>query len=1002
MEFSCPHCHISFQIEGLQQPKYCPFCRNSLSKEDSSSESQIDTSSAFLLGNEAQDQVKFVIGPYQVIGDIGKGGMGEVFLAYDTNCGRKIALKRIRSDLSEHIQMHNRFLKEARITSQLTHPAIIPIYTIHSEDKSVYYTMPYVEGDTLKEILRVARRHEKKEGKPLHIGTSIQALIRIFLNVCQAVAYAHSKGVLHRDLKPENVIVGKYGEVLILDWGLAKMMHPGLEEGDQNFIEEVPAKKRPGSQLTHLGRIVGTLGYMAPERVLGQPASYQTDIYSLGVILYQILTLRNPFRRKSIKEFRANVEKEVLYDPADVAPYRDIPRVLSRITLKCLSPDPNDRYQHVTGLIQDLENYIEGRSEWFQIAELNINNKEDWEFQENILIAEHTAITRGTEISDWVSLMISNASFSGNTKIEANLKIGDRGHGLGFLFSVPEAAEREHLNDGYCLWLSSDLQKSTKLLRSTVEVMHIPNVFLRRHEWYRIRVEKIDQNIHFYLNDTLQFSYISHLPLAGTHIGILSRDADFSLSPIQVFVASQNVQVNCLAVPDAFLAHKDFGIALNEYRRIGYSFPGRAEGREAMFKAGVTLLEEARTCAEPEQSRHLYDLAMEEFEKLHGTPGAPFEYLGKALVYESLKDYEEEIKCYELAYRRYPDHPLLPVLQEQIVYRMHESSRYHRKATYNFILFVIRFLPTTATSPNCQHLFQSLIKHWEPLYFIDNSMHSSEFLDLFTIQIAFWLAKPYVLKELFEKLIEETPLSWKLVSSCIFSVIEIGSYRLAQEMVQSILKDPAFHACHHSAKLLEAAARLGTVSCKKVLEICLSLFTEKTLKREEVCIIIHCLEKALQQENLQLIFDTANRLSEYNIPSDLKLKIDGIHIWAYLLERNWTKAGELLHLHDLEHLTRESTLLHCLYGCWLMATEGKEIANIHFSGVMEVSFPRTWNLLAHAVNEKLSPTWLNKAFLWEKRQFYGQQYLYAICEGNFEKAALFKKLEEQEYIDITP
>lgn len=1005
MKLSCPSCQKSFQIEGIEQPRFCPFCAHSLFTEASTlsngDDSRIDTSSALVNGEkEIEEKVKFTIGPYQVIRDIGKGGMGEVFLAYDTNCGRRIALKRIRSDLVEHMQMHNRFLKEARITSQLTHPAIIPIYSIQNENKSVFYTMPFVEGNTLKEILRAARKEEKSEERLHHIGTSISALIRIFLSICQATAYAHSKNVLHRDLKPENIIVGKYGEVLILDWGLAKMMHSTEKEVHEDLEIEAKAERRNAlHQLTHLGKIVGTLGYMAPERVLGFPASFQTDIYSLGVILYQILTLRNPFRRKNLKEFRQNVKKEVLYDPSDIAPYRDIPRVLSRISLKCLSPNPGDRYKSVSELIMDLENYIEGRSEWFQIAELNIRKKDDWEFQENILIAEHTAITRGTDVSQWVSLMISKASFSGNTKIEAEVKIGSKGHGLGFLFSIPEAAEREHLNDGYCLWLSSDLYKSTKLLRSTVEVMHTPDVFLHRDEWCRICVEKIDQNIHFYLNEVLQFSYISHLPLAGTHIGILSRDADFLLSPINVFVASQNVQVNCLAVPDAFLAHKDYATALNEYRRIGYSFPGRAEGREALFKAGISLLEEASNCSDLEKKNQLNELALKEFEKLHGTPGAPLEYLGKALVYETLKEYEEETKCFELAYRRYPNHPLLPVLQEQIVYRMHECSRYHRKATYTFILLTIRFLPTISSSSYCQRLFQNLKKHWEALYFFDLKEEEAYPSIYFAAQLAFWLAKPYVLIELLETIMDFDAIPKNLAGNILFCLVELGSYELAETKVNAILQEDRFASFHHEAGLLHVAVTLQRTTCEQAVNACFSLFESKDLTLSDMRVLIHCLENAIIQEHPQVVFNAIDRLSEYHIPEELQLKMDSLHIWAALIAKDWEKAGELLHCYSLEQLTRETTILHCLYGCWLLATEGKEIALAHFSGVMEISFPRTWNLLAHVINGKLSSNWLQRAFMWERRQLYMQQIFYSICEGDVDKTAHYQKLERGEYIN---
>ena len=375
---------------------------------------------------------------------------------------------------------------------------------------------------------------------------------------------------------------------------------------------------------------------MAPERAMGQRANFQTDIYSLGGILYQLLTLKHPFHRESLKDFRKNMNSEKLIDPVEIAPYRDVPRSLSSVVLKCLAPLPENRYQTVDDLIHDLENYIEGRSEWFQIAELNIHQKKDWEFQENVFIAEHVALTRGTEASDWVNLMISKDSFQETIKIEATVKIGEKGNGIGFLLSIPEAAERQHLNDGYCLWIGTESNRSTKLLRSTVEVMNAHDVFFKHNEWYDVCIEKIENNIHVYLNNNLQFSYISHLPLAGTHIGLLLRDADFEVKNLNVYVGSQNVTVNCLAVPDAFLAHKDYTIALNEYRRIGYSFPGRAEGREAMFRAGITLLEQANNTLDKNKKSVLFDAAQEEFHKLHNTPGAPLEYLGKALIYHHL------------------------------------------------------------------------------------------------------------------------------------------------------------------------------------------------------------------------------------------------------------------------------------------------------------------------------------------------------------------------------
>lgn len=739
----------------------------------------LENSTSFIQGLQPKkSEIKYTIGPYQILKEIGKGGMGEVLLAYDTKCGRRIALKKIRADLIEHKKMQDRFLKEARITSQLTHPAIMPIYVIEDENGVVYYTMPFVQGENLKRILLKTREQEKKGEELHHLGGSIPALVRVFITVCHAIAYAHSNGVIHRDIKPENIIIGKFGEVIILDWGLAKI----IGEADDDL--EVFGKKTTKDELTQVGKVVGTINYMAPERATGKEASVQTEIYALGVMLYQILTLCNPFYRKSLEEFKKIAKKEKIVDPTVIAPYRDVPRLLAQIALKCLEFDPKKRFKDVESLIRELENYIEGRSEWFQIAKLDPKKKTDWEFQENVLILEHIAIKRSLDVSEWVNLMISKASFTENTKIEAKVTIGKKNQGLGFLLSVPEAVERVHLNDGYCLWLGTQNNKTTKLLRSTVEVIDAPEIFLESGKTYHIRIEKVDHSIYFYLNDSLQFSYITQVPLVGTHIGLVTRDADYKLEDFYIYVGGQNITVNCLAVPDAFLANKDYAKALIEYRRIGYSFPGRAEGREAQFRAGITILEEAKNEKQKKKKRRLFELSLQEFEKLHLGPGAPLEYLGKALCYQTMNDKEDEIKCYELAFRRYSNHPLLPLLQEHLIYRMHECSRLHRKTTYKFVLTAIRHLSEKTISRHTKKLMNSLQQHWENLPFIEDDASFAK--QLFGIKLAFWTANPHALTEYIDELFKVEKMPIKTIANALFCLIELGAYRAAKGYIKKL------------------------------------------------------------------------------------------------------------------------------------------------------------------------------------------------------------------------
>jgi serine/threonine protein kinase len=448
------------------------------------------------------------IGPYKVLRRLGLGGMGEVFLVHDPLCQRDVALKQIRSDLKHNKTLQNRFLREAHIAAGLTHPSIIPIYAIAEREESVYYTMPYVQGETLKQIIRAAFEQEK-EGKILHpIGSSIPALMRIFLNVCQAIAYAHSRGVLHRDIKPENIIVGKYGEVLILDWGIAQRI--GINDESEEMLLTPSGEE---NEITRPGKIPGTIAYMPPERAFGEAASVLTDIYSLGVLLYQLLTLRLPFQRTTLSSLRKQLKFEKLLDPAETAPYRDIPLQLANITKKALSPDKKLRIQSVKELIEDIESDIEGRPVWMFMAPLSIGRKSDWEFQENVLLAKHIAITRTTELMEWVNLMISKASFSGNTRLEAKMTLRKGGKGLGFLLSIPGSDERKGIEEGDCLWIGSDIA----LFRSNVEVIRAASCGPEIDKECLLTIEKVDNHLRIFLDGELKLRYLSHIPMRSAY-----------------------------------------------------------------------------------------------------------------------------------------------------------------------------------------------------------------------------------------------------------------------------------------------------------------------------------------------------------------------------------------------------------------------------------------------------------------------------------------------------
>lgn len=930
----CTHCFGAMVISS-QFPKkplrFCVYCGVSLGNGDVEGATQgsmggSDWGASLISGQvPSEDPIQFTIGPYQILRKIGEGGMGEVFLAYDVACGRRIALKQIRRDLKGHKTLYNRFLKEARITSQLSHPAIVPIYAIERTGDLLYYTMPYLEGHTLKQLLRDVRKSEK-EGKRPPEGT-IPHLIRIFISICQAIAYAHSKGVLHRDIKPENVIVMRYGEAKILDWGLADL---------SGAPDEKLAESTKATGLTRIGKVVGTLSYMAPERALGSPATIQTEIYALGVILYQLLTLNLPFKRKSLADFKAKGGDDTpLKDPIELAPYRDIPQVLVSIVEKCLQIDPKKRYGRVQEMINELESYIEGRSEWFNVQALSPIRSQDWEFQENVLMDDFNAISRSTEETSWVNLMISEATFPGNIRLETEVEIKEGGEGFGILFSLKEREERLNLLDGYCLWISALPGTPTRLIRSGVHVVESPDLLLKVGRKYRIAVEKVDESIHLLLDGRRVFSYITHLPQEGAHVGLMLRDTFLEMTDLQVYEAGQNVLVKCIAVPDAFLANKDYAKALSEYRRIGASFPGRQEGREAFFRAGVTLLEQGKASALKLERESCFELAFQEFEKLRKTPGAPLEYLGKSLIYEALGEFQEEAKCFDIAYRRTPRHPLLPLLEEHLLFRTQESSRIDRIATYQFSLLLILHCPEK-TFQEGKRLLDRLQRNTETPWFLDPIGHRD--LPSLGIEIAYHLSQGHVIEEFLQ--IKPTHTLFKRALFCLLDCDQsYDSIPIELKPTYEALKELQMPANKDKTALLWLSSKLLYLG-----------------RYEESYSVLGQIVDPLSSEELEWkgFFEST----------------------VLILMDRFEEAGKVLDQFPVEKLSDEDSPLFFPFGCLLHRSEGKEIAKIHFQDLLEASFPRSSALGAYYFTHKLDfDRWVKQAFFWEKRTLALQMML---------------------------
>jgi tetratricopeptide (TPR) repeat protein len=284
---------------------------------------------------------------------VAKGGMGEIWLAEDPAIGRSVALKRM---LGNKQAAQARFVVEAQITGQLEHPGIVPIHELGTTpDGQPFYTMKFVRGRTLKDIILEYHAALKKDGRPREVEEL--RLLQNFVSLCQTVAYAHSRGVLHRDLKPENVMLGSYGETLVLDWGIAKVL------GQPEAAPEVPYVhlQGPGRETeTRVGAIMGSPSYMAPEVAAGlnDRVDQVSDVYLLGATLYEILTGVLPRRAKTVMELIKKAQSEPPVPPRQIN--RHVSRPLEAICLKAMALRKEDRYQSALELADDVQRCVAG------------------------------------------------------------------------------------------------------------------------------------------------------------------------------------------------------------------------------------------------------------------------------------------------------------------------------------------------------------------------------------------------------------------------------------------------------------------------------------------------------------------------------------------------------------------------------------------------------------------------------------------------------------------
>ncbi|MFH1378544.1 MAG: protein kinase [Planctomycetota bacterium] len=632
-----------------------------------------------------------VIEGHTVLEPLGFGGVGVVYNATQPGLDRTVALKRLRDTLMDDEDERMAFIFEARVAGELEHPNILPVHWLGQDSKGrPFYTMKRVQGRPLKVVLERLLSGDSA----LTADYNIRRLVRIFLNVCSAVSYAHAQRIIHRDIKPENIMLGDHGEVYLMDWGMAKRLPSPSESsvsGDDIAMERVrgvstllskKASQRATKDATQKmsgtisrtndildfdlttvlpghtppGVFIGTPLYTSPEQASGQShlANERCDIYSLGAVLYEMLCLHPPISGESLTDILLNVIRGEIRPPADIAPAgRDIPVELSSIALKALSKSPHDRFQTVQDMMIEVERWIDGRERLRPICDYDFTvlpNSNvlpiDWDILAGTWIVLDGALR---PIGNQDHMVHLNKPMPRDIRVEITATIASNTWGeIAPTLSAPPRERLKQYDAGYAVQFGADRHRFIKIARDAIDVISRPMVETPRDESINIIVERRGEIIRLEYNGTEVLRYRDYFPLSGNRFGLYAYAEGVGIQKIRISAVGMDLTVPALTIGDRLLAFGSYEEARIVYTEIAEAHESRSDGAVARYKAGLCSLKLKD-----------FDAALDHFNKLDNLRFGPMASLGRALVAQYVGNSQAEFDELASIFRRFPSHRLL-------------------------------------------------------------------------------------------------------------------------------------------------------------------------------------------------------------------------------------------------------------------------------------------------------------------------------------------------------
>lgn len=471
----------------------------------------------------------------EIVGDIAVGGMGKVFLAKDQIIDREIALKVLHEGMEADNDLYRQFVDEARITGLLEHSNIVPVHSLGiNKEGRVCFTMKFVDGDSLLEVIE-----QISKGNPDYLDYYTQFMrLRIFRKICDAVAFAHSKNIVHRDIKPENIMIGDYGEVLLMDWGIAKFMDAEERVKSGKSVDLVSPTQ------TVDGVIKGSPAYMSPEQARGEMADYdqRSEVFLLGATLYHLITLKPPYYNEDVHVMVEMAEKADYVSPGKAAPEEQIPDELSHIIEKAMHLEKDQRYQKVEDLIHAIDNLMSGQI---------MSTKKHYKAGEDIILHGDTGNEAYVIVEGEVEVY---KKFAGKKTVFTRLHAGDVFGEMASITDTVRSASISAITDTTCLLITPEtLTEQLKKMPPWLEkiITALSN-----------RLRSMDNLAHPLLISDCTFEVCNQLNLLVMCYGVVNENSHLCHNlPEVIYEISNNLKIPEERVRPVIAALTEIGLA---------------------------------------------------------------------------------------------------------------------------------------------------------------------------------------------------------------------------------------------------------------------------------------------------------------------------------------------------------------------------------------------------------------------------------------------------------